>query len=235
MTYHGPAMRVAKQVCMLHLGLSLLQVGTDTEFMPSTPALRGHNLLQDCPDTVLAVDLDETLVQVDVLRSGMIRALRQAPLSALPLLWGLLRGGRPGLKRAVARIAPVTPDTLPYNPAVLDLIAAWRAAGRKVVLASAADETVALAVAAHLGLFDAVHASRPDRNLKGRTKAAFLVSEYGAQGFVYAGDSRADLHVWQQAAGAALARNDKAISAAIRALGIPLQCVSPPPPRPDAA
>ncbi|MFP4326369.1 MAG: haloacid dehalogenase-like hydrolase [Paracoccaceae bacterium] len=193
---------------------------------PKMP-IRGHDLLRDCPGTVLAVDLDGTLILTDMLRSSLGGLLRTRPLTALPLGWSLLRRGRPGLKQAVAARAPLLPAQLPYNPAVIALVRTWRAAGRKVVLATAADSAVAQGVAAHLGLFDAIHASGPGHNLKGRSKASFLVGEYGARGFVYAGDSRADLHVWQHAAGAALARSDSALQARLGRMGIPVQIVSP--------
>src|SRR5262249_21664120 len=63
----------------------------------------------------------------------------------------------------------------------------------------AADESIALAVAAHLGLFDEVIASDGAHNLKGAAKAERLVARFGAGGFAYIGDSSADEVVWQQA------------------------------------
>lgn len=190
--------------------------------------IRGEDLLRICPETVLAVDLDGTLVRVDMLRAGLGRLLRSEPRRVLSLGKCLLCHGRPGLKRAVAVQAPAVAEDLPYNPEVVSLARAWRTAGRKVVLATAADALVAEGIAAHLDLFDAVHASGNGCNLKGRAKAAFLVQEYGAKGFVYAGDSSADLHVWKHAAGAALARDSVALDARLRALGLPVQLVSPP-------
>lgn len=187
-----------------------------------------QGLLAACPDTVLVVDLDGTLVQIDMLRSSLAGLLRRAPWAVFALGAALALGGRPGIKRAVAQRAGCAPADLPYNPHVLALIRQWRGAGRKVVLATAADARVADAIAAYLGLFDAVHASAPGRNLKGRVKAEFLVQNYGARGFVYAGDSRADLHVWNHAAGAALASSDPALQAALAAMGLPVQSVAVP-------
>ena len=184
-----------------------------------------NDLLALCPDTVLAVDLDGTLVRCDMLRRGLAQTLRSAPVSAMALAAALLRGGRPGLKRAVARRAPFDPAELPYNDAVLALARGWRAEGRRVVLATAADTGVARAIASHLGLFDAVHASGEAGNLKGRAKAAFLTRTYGKRGFVYAGDSSADLHVWAEAAGAILASDDPKLRARLLRLGVPVQAI----------
>ena len=184
-----------------------------------------HDLLALCPDAVLAIDLDGTLVRGDMLRRGLAQMLRNAPLSAPALAAALLRGGRPGLKRAVALRTPFDPAGLNYNDAVIALARAWRAKGRQVVLATAADQTVAQTIAAHLGLFDAVHASSHEGNLKGRAKAVFLTRRYGARGFVYAGDSSADLHVWAKAAGAVLASDDPQLRARLLSLGVPVQFI----------
>jgi phosphoserine phosphatase len=181
-----------------------------------------NELLQMCPGVVLAVDLDGTLVRDDMLRRGVSHILRRAPLSALALAVALLRGGRPELKRAVARQANFDPEKLPYNAAVVAIAQAWRAEGRQVVLATAADASVAQAIASHLGLFDAVHASGQGVNLKGRAKAAFLCRHYGEKGFVYAGDSSADLHVWAKAAGAVLVADSPKLHAELQALEIPV-------------
>jgi 4-hydroxybenzoate polyprenyltransferase len=73
-----------------------------------------------------------------------------------------------------------------------------RAHGRTIVLATAADERGARAVADHLGLFDDVIASDGKTNLKGVAKARALAARF-PEGFVYAGDSAADLAVWRAA------------------------------------
>ena len=87
---------------------------------------------------------------------------------------------------------------------MLDYIRMQRAKGRRVVLTTAANEIVANRIAAHLDLFDEVIASTATHNLKGQAKADALVRRFGAGGFVYAGDTWADLPVWRQAAAAVL-------------------------------
>ena len=67
-----------------------------------------------------------------------------------------------------------------------------RARGRKIVLATAADRSIADAIAGHLDLFDAVHASDGERNLKATDKRDLLRENYGDSGFDYIGDSSAD-------------------------------------------
>ncbi|MFN3955340.1 MAG: UbiA family prenyltransferase [Pararhodobacter sp.] len=162
----------------------------------------GQQTTQDqTPRRVLAVDLDGTLICSDMLAESFWQAMAQDWSRALRALMALRRG-RAALKAALAGVACPDPALLPYNPAVLAEIDAWRAAGGQVVLVSAADQHLAAAVAAHLGVFDAVHGSDGQRNLKGAEKAAFLRARYGAGGYVYIGDSAADLPVWAGACGA---------------------------------
>jgi len=147
----------------------------------------------------LCVDLDGTLIRTDSLHEALVAAVRRAPwiLLALPL-W-ILRG-RAVLKREVARRARLDASLLPYDPAVLALVRTERSSGRRIVLATAADASIAEAVAAHLGLFDEVVASDGVRNLKGAAKAGALRERFGEGGFDYVGDAGADHAVWSSAA-----------------------------------
>jgi len=119
----------------------------------------------------------------------------------------------------VAALAPLDPALLPYNQAMLDYISAERATGRRIVLATAANEAVAASVAEHLGLFDEVIGSTAEHNLKGRAKADALVARFGQGGFVYAGDAKIDLPVWRQAAAAVLVNVSGSVAAKARAQG----------------
>lgn len=142
----------------------------------------------------LCVDLDGTLIFSDMLVEGLLGGLahpRQLPR--------MLAGSRAALKRRVAEAAPVDPRTLPYNKAFLTFLRGQKAAGRYLVLATAADAQVAQAIAEHLDLFDEVIASDGQRNLKGQAKAAALIERFGEKGFAYAGNDRSDLPVWKAA------------------------------------
>ncbi len=155
----------------------------------------------DRPKSILIVDLDGTLVKTDMLFETAWSA-SAADWKVLVQILCLLTKGRAALKRFLAARADVDPATLPYNTAVLRRIEAWRAAGGRTALVSASDQNVLDAIAGHLGLFDEAFGSDGLVNLKGERKAAFLVERYGERGFVYAGDSTADLAVWRHAKGA---------------------------------
>ncbi|MCC6717332.1 MAG: UbiA family prenyltransferase [Acetobacteraceae bacterium] len=160
----------------------------------------------------LCVDLDGTLVRTDTLVEGLLALAGGLRFAAL---LGAFARGRAALKADVAALAPPDPALLPYNGKLLEYIAAQRAAGRHIVLATAANSAVAEAVAGHLGLFDEVIASTATRNLKGPAKAAALVARFGRGGFAYAGDARADLAVWAEAGAAVLVDVAPAVAARV--------------------
>lgn len=144
---------------------------------------------------VLAVDLDGTLVRSDLLFESFWGAMSRDAVGALKQVIGGT-GGRAGVKRRLAELVAFNPAEMPYNRDVLAYIERWRAEGGRVVLVTASDQILADQVAAHLGLFDAVHGSDGTHNLKGSAKAAFLTERYGPGGYVYVGDAEADLPVW---------------------------------------
>lgn len=163
-----------------------------------------------CP---LVVDLDGTLCLSDTLFESVVQLLKSRPWMVLALAVWLVRG-RSRLKQRIAEQVPLSATRLPYHQALLGWLRAQRSQGRMLVLATAADASIAQRVQAHLQLFDAVLASDGHTNLKGRAKLAAIRGLLGDQ-FSYAGDSRADIPVWQAARSAVLVGVSRATAAAI--------------------
>ncbi len=135
------------------------------------------------------MDLDGTLVTTDTLAESAVLALRRAPWLLVPMLLRLTRPTR--FKTFLARHVDLDPAKLPYRHDLVGALRASKQQGRTIVLATAAHQNIANAVAAHLGIFDFVHASDDSRNLKSAAKRDALVAAYGARGFDYVGDSTA--------------------------------------------
>ena len=129
---------------------------------------------------------------------SLLRLARRHPQMAWRASGWLLQG-RGEFKAKLAKHARLDPSALRYNDRLLAQIAAARSRGRKIVLATAADEGTARAVAEHLGCFDEVVAGNGRKPLKGKAKLAALRARYGATGFDYAGDSPADFAIWAEA------------------------------------
>ena len=146
----------------------------------------------------LCVDLDGTLIGSDAMMETLIRYLKPNPLRVFRVGAWLLRGIA-HLKAQLAQQVELDVPTLPVHEGFLGWLRAEHGAGRKLILCTAANETVAARIAAYFGVFDEVIASSAVINLSGRTKAERLVARFGVRGFDYAGNERKDLHVWTQA------------------------------------
>ena len=110
-----------------------------------------------------------------------------------------LLGGRANLKRQIAKRITIHPQHWPLNTGVENFVRQEKAHGRKILLVTAADQNIATAMQARLGLFDETLASDGGNNLAGKAKAEGLVKRFGEKGFDYIGDSAADFPVWKAA------------------------------------
>lgn len=169
--------------------------------------------MNEASDLPLAVDLDGTLIHGDLFFRSMVAFLTNEPWRAPQMLLWFVHG-RAYVKTRLSEYAPA-PDTLRYDERVIEWLRAERRRGRKIVLASASDRRAVAAVAAHLGLFDHVFASDGRTNLKSHRKAKALKQAF-PEGFVYAGNERADLKVWEAAAAAVLVNCDRVLEAHAR-------------------
>ncbi len=174
----------------------------------------------------LAVDMDGTLLETDVLAEGMRKVWRERPLGFLDALMRLALGGRPPFKRRIATLAALDLAALPVRREFLGWLRAEKASGRTLWLATAADRATAEKIAAHIGVFDGVLASDGAVNLKSHAKARALVARFPA-GFVYAGDSAADIAVWRRAKGIVLVGAPSDVARRARSLGAPVERVFP--------
>jgi 4-hydroxybenzoate polyprenyltransferase len=151
----------------------------------------------DCSLTAvpLVVDLDGTLLRTDLLHECVLSLIKQNPWKIFAFPIWLLRG-RKYLKRRVFDEARLDPTLLPVHSDVLAMVREEKANGRQLILATASGKEIAERTVGHLGLFDAVLGSDGGRDLKGAEKLA-AIEEYCRCPFDYAGNSRADLAVWQ--------------------------------------
>ena len=153
----------------------------------------------------LCVDLDGTLLRTNSLHEAAVAAVLADWRVLFWLPFWLVRG-RAYLKQELARRWRFSAARLPYSAALLRLLEAEHANGRRIVLTTAADRRIADAVAAELGVFDEVIASDGVNNLRGAHKAEALCGRFGERGFIYAGNDGTDHAIWQSA-GAAIVVN----------------------------
>lgn len=146
----------------------------------------------------LVVDLDGTLIYSDMLWESLLLFLRLHFWQAWRLpLWLLL--GKAGFKARIAAMVQPHPAHLPYDRELLADISAQYSDGRRIVLATGSQRALAEGIAAHLQVFDEVHATDGAINLTSSNKAGALVERYGARGYDYIGNSHVDIPVWNAA------------------------------------
>jgi 4-hydroxybenzoate polyprenyltransferase len=160
---------------------------------PPDPAMR-EKAIAGLP---LVVDLDGTLIRTDSLHETLLDTLRARP----HVLWKLpqkLLGGRAALKEFLAREAKADAESWPVHEDFVAYLEQEAAGGRRIVLATAADQSIANAMMRRFPFFSGVIASDGRTNLKGKAKAERLQQEF-PDGFAYAGNSSADMHIWAKA------------------------------------
>lgn len=175
----------------------------------------------------LVVDLDGTLIRSDMLFETFWSAFSRhwtTPFSAVRRLFD----GRAALKHELSLAGPVDVASLPYNSAVLAYIANWQAGGGRTALVTASSQSHADRIAAHLGVFDEVHGSDSNTNLKGSNKAAFLEALFGDRGFDYIGDAAADIPVWEKANKAIMVNVSSSARKLVEAFGRDVEHLSSP-------
>jgi phosphoserine phosphatase len=151
------------------------------------------------PNRPLCVDMDGTLLETDTMTELVVSFLRAGFWrSGLLLIW-LLRG-RAYFKRRLADEAVLRVELLPAHPEFLKYLGEQSAAGRTLVLVSAADEATVRRVAARFKFFTGAIGSDGKTNLRGEAKLRRLTELYGPKGFDYAGNSSVDIPVWRGAA-----------------------------------
>lgn len=146
----------------------------------------------------LYVDLDGTLIKTDAMFESTLRLLKRNPLYLLLMPFWLLRG-RAWFKQQLAQRVELDWSLLPFNPELLTYLNQQKSRGRELVLISASDEQAVSALHAHLNLFDRAIGSDSKLNLKARAKLARIQSECKGGSFAYAGNSIADIPIWEAA------------------------------------
>ena len=152
------------------------------------------------PPCPLYVDLDGTLVRCDTFLDTLPALLRRRPWLLPVVVWWVLAGGLARLKQELARRMVPDPAGWPFVPALLEWLTEQHRLGRRIVLATASDQRVARSVCDHLGLFDGVLASDGVTNRRAAAKMQAIRQDIGNGPFAYAGNSRDDLVLWNEAA-----------------------------------
>ncbi len=173
----------------------------------------------------LCVDLDGTLISTDVTFESLRLWLVRSPFRVFKIPF-MIMGGRARFKRELSKAVTLDVKKLPYNPLVLELLKKRKDQKERLVLVTAADKTMAVAVSEHLDLFDEVLGSDGTHNLRGQAKANKLISLYGEKSFSYMGNSKDDLAVWDKSLSGIGVGITPRVEDRIKRLGLPVRILS---------
>lgn len=168
----------------------------------------------------IVVDLDGTLSRVDALHEDFFTCLRKSPFLATA---GAIFGSdsRAAMKRSLATMAGRDAGIAPLRSELVNHLTILKRTGKLLHLVTASDQYHADAVGNATKLFDTVTGSDGERNLKGPEKASYLKERF-PEGFIYAGDSAADVPVWMASSGAILVGGAKRYAGKLKEHGVPI-------------
>ncbi|MEQ8833918.1 MAG: hypothetical protein RIB67_05665 [Miltoncostaeaceae bacterium] len=165
----------------------------------------------------IAIDLDGSLTVADtgwlMFRRMLLRRPWHLPGAARSLL-----KGRADLKHHLWRTVPIEVSTLPWRNDLVAWLSARSQEGHALHLVTGAPHPLAELAAAAQPFPCTGHGSLPGHNLTSTRKAAHLVEAFGARGFDYVGNARADLAVWALAERAIVCGGDRRLLRRVRAV-----------------
>ena len=165
--------------------------------------------------SLLAVDLDGTLIKGDILFESVFLFLKEKPLGIFLLILWLFKG-KSYLKTELAKQVSPNVKTLPYNLELIEHLKEQKKSGAYLLLVTATVHHFAEKINQHLNLFDEVKGTDANTNLASSNKANWLSQRFEGQDFIYYGNSKADLAVWRKASGAVVVNADKNLSNAAK-------------------
>lgn len=171
----------------------------------------------------LIVDLDGTLAKSDGLVDALLTAALKSPKS-LPSVFAALRQGRLAFKSRLEALGSYRPASIPLNDDFVTYLREQRALGRELHLVTASPQSVADEIASRMGFFSSATGSSNGINLKGASKAQYLIRRFPG-GFAYAGNDRSDIEVWRHASSIVVVSAPPAVQQAAGTLGVPIEAI----------
>lgn len=173
----------------------------------------------------IIVDLDGTLSRTDTLVEAMLALMFRQPTST-PAMLSALREGPAHLKDYLVTRGFYAVETVPLRQDLVDYLQDQVDQGAELHLVTASPQTVADQIAERLPIFKTATGTREGHNLKGDAKRAFIEETF-PDGFVYAGNDKSDIAVWEKSQGIIVAGSESGVTEAAEALEPPVIATFP--------
>jgi len=147
---------------------------------------------------VLAVDLDHTLIDTDMIYMGL-KYLVLHKIYLLPLLIIiLLFRGKPSSKKYLYENTSISIKDLPYNNSIINFINKNREKYSHVILISGSYYKYVESIADYLDIFDSFKGTSLAVNMISSNKTIYLKNNFNNFVFDYIGDSKKDIPIWEE-------------------------------------
>ena len=148
--------------------------------------------------TVLAVDLDHTLINTDMIFMGL-KYLILHKIYLLPILIIIfIFKGKPSSKKYLYNNTFIVIEDLPYNKSIINFINNNRRKYTHIILISGSYYKYVESIAEYLDMFDSFTGTSITINMIGTNKITYLKNNFNNFVFDYIGDSKKDIPIWEK-------------------------------------
>tara|TARA_B110000444_G_C18811416_1_gene582786 strand:+ start:119 stop:1552 length:1434 start_codon:yes stop_codon:yes gene_type:complete len=159
-------------------------------------------------ENILVVDLDNTLIKIDLFQEKLLSLLVTNPILFIKAI-ALLFKRKTLSKEFIADKTIINSKYLPINKKVLSLIHDYRKKGYKIILATGCSEKYIESIKMHIYNFDTCLSSNKIENCVGNNKLKKIKKLIGENSaFIYIGDSQKDIVIWEHCKQAIITGND---------------------------
>ena len=146
--------------------------------------------------TILAVDLNHTLIKTDMIHLGIKYILKYKILLVISLLITFIFKGKPGAKKFLYDNTIIDITKLPYNNDVISYINISKQEYDLIILISGSYYKYVQLISNYLNIFDEAVGTTDNYNMISFNKVTYLRNKYPNVTFDYIGDSKKDIPIW---------------------------------------
>ena len=147
---------------------------------------------------ILAVDLDHTLIDTDMIWEGLKYILIRGIYNLPKLILLLTFKGKTYAKKFLFDKTNIDIKTLPFNKGVINFINQHKSDYNHIILISGSYHMYVEKIAEHLDIFDSSVGTTLGTNMISENKILFLNQKFKNFVFDYIGDNKKDIPIWEE-------------------------------------
>ncbi len=166
----------------------------------------------------LIVDLDKSLIKIDLFSELLCIAIINNPIIFLKTLFFLCKS-KAYAKKFLSENIIIDLKNIPYNQSVVELINEYKENDYKIILTTGASKIHAEKIVQYLKIFDDFISSDEKINNVRNTKLKLIKNRYDTK-FTYIGSSLKDISIWKECGKAIIVGKKKTVEKKLRAINV---------------